>query len=78
MDFITDSNPESYECHKIDWDSRIIKTFGKNVPILSINIRSLSNKFAELDSYLTLAKHHFSFIVLVETWLNANDDIHRT
>ena len=75
MDFITDSNLESYECHEIDWGSRIIKTFGKNLSISSINMRSLSNKFAELNSYLTLAKHHFSFIVLVETWLNANNDI---
>ena len=75
MNIFDDSDLQSYECQDIGWGNRIFNTFGKNLSVLCINMRSMANKFSELSSYLNRSKHSFSFIVLVETWLNASSDV---
>ena len=75
MNIFDDSDLQSYECQDIGWGNRIFNTFGKNLSVLCINMRSMANKFSELSSYLNRSKHNFSFIVLVETWLNASSDV---
>ena len=42
--------------------------------ILTINVRILIGKFPELCSYLSRTNKKFTFIVVVETWLNADKD----
>ena len=50
--------------------------FLKNNPlsIICINMRSVTNKFAELKSHLKLVKYNPSFILVTETWLNDDKD----
>lgn len=45
----------------------------KDVSILYLNIRSLANKFDELESIVNFNKDKFSIIILTETWLSSND-----
>ena len=42
--------------------------------VISINIRSLASKFAELCAQLTRTKNKFTFVVIVETWLTKEKD----
>lgn len=45
-----------------------------NNTILHINIRSLFNKVAQIESLLTLLKYP-KFFFMSEVWLNASDDV---
>ena len=49
-------------------------TNSKQLSILNLNIRSLTNKFALLLSLLKLINHDFTIIVITETWLNDSDN----
>ena len=53
-----------------------INTFDiiNKLSILTVNIRGIKGKFQELLGYIELCKIHFSFIILVEVWLNNTEN----
>ena len=57
-----------------DW-AEYNHVLGKNsLSVLCINMRSIVNKFTELDSHLRLLKNKISFILVTETWLTPRND----
>ena len=61
-------------CYYTDW-TNISEEFKKgSVSILTVNIRSLIGKFAELSTYLNSVKNKVMFVVITETWLKENND----
>ena len=46
------------------------KDSARHLSIFHVNIRSLQNKFADLDGYLSVLKQQFSVIGITETWIS--------
>ena len=46
-----------------------------NLTVCCINARSLVSNFSSLITYLSMVKFKFTFIIIVETWLNKNKDV---
>ena len=59
----------------ISWENLSKKFYSDSLSVLSINMRSLFNKFAEFLAHLTLLKHKFTLIVITESWLSENRDV---
>ena len=63
--------PDCSSCH---WDD--VATFmTSGLSILSINMRSLNNKYTELLAYLTKTAKKFTFICLTEVWLRKSTNV---
>lgn len=70
FEFITmniDKNIEYFNWNIKSQNFDIEKT---NLNIIYLNIRSIRNKFLELEYYLNEFKIEYDIIVLVETWLS--------
>ena len=63
-----------FTCEKKSWDS-FGNVNGDKLSFLHINVRSLPNKYSELISNLALLDFMFTFIIVVETWLDKNNDV---
>ena len=64
-EFITES---------VEWNEFCNIQRGDNLSFLTINARSISNKFPEFLGYLAGLKHMLSFILVTETWLCESND----
>ena len=62
------------DCEYIQWND-FSPSCGFDLSIVSLNLQSLPNKFTELHSCLSLLRHKFTFIVIVETWLKKDTDL---
>ena len=65
----------SVNCRCISWDDFSEENCHNKLSLVSINVRSLSNKFGELVGLLSSLKTKFTFIILCETWLNETGDV---
>ena len=65
----------SPNCMNIECKELKSKLFESSFSLLSVNIRSLSCKFSEFLSHLSLVQKKFSFICITETWLTKEKDI---
>ena len=70
LDFEVDQLPTG----KLKWE-KIDKKLKNNLSFLTINVRSLTNKFSEFLSYIESVKGKISFILVTETWLNRSSDV---
>ena len=70
LEFMVD--PLSTE--RLKWKN-VGKKLKNNLSFLTINVRSLSNKFSEFLSYIEGIKEKISFILVTESWLNRSSDI---
>ena len=59
---------------KLTWKD-VGKKIKNNLSFMTINVRSISNKFSEILSYIESIKEKTSFILITETWLNRNTDV---
>ena len=59
---------------KLQWKN-IGKKIKNNLSFLTINVRSLSNKFSEFLSYIESIKEKIGFILVTESWLNRSSDV---
>ena len=69
-----DDNMYHPQCHIINWNS-FNHAEQHKFSILSMNIRSMHNKFSEFKAHLSSSKINFTFIVLTETWASESNDI---
>ena len=70
----TDYDTYDPQCSISSWTA-LSPTLEKNkFSILSMNIRSMHNKFSELKAHLACCKVKFSFIILTETWVVKKND----
>ena len=61
-------------CSQISWNELGHKLRGERLSVLSVNMRSITNKFSEFQANLAVLKHRFTFILITETWLNVEKD----
>ena len=61
-------------CDYYQWCELAPVIYTSKLSVISINIRSLASKFAELCAQLTRTKNKFTFVVIVETWLTKEKD----
>ena len=61
-------------CRTCSWDDFRHKLVRNKLSVLCLNMRSVRNKFAELEAHLALLKQRFSFILVTETWLSPDRD----
>ena len=59
-------------CNYIEWSK--LPDYN-SLTVLSVNARSLVSNFSSLVSYLSTVNFKFTFIIVVESWLNKNKDI---
>ena len=59
---------------KLNWNN-VDKKIKDNLSFLTINVRSISNKFSEFLSYIESAKSKISFILVTESWLDRSTDV---
>lgn len=65
------------ECnyHQKDSSSKLVKGLDTmNFSMLHLNIRSIVNKYEDLQAYITYLQYTFSVIGLTETWLNTENN----
>ena len=65
------------ECnyHQKDSFSKLVKGLDTmNFSMLHLNIRSIVNKYEDLQAYITYLQYTFSVIGLTETWLNTENN----
>ena len=62
-------------CNNVAWSEYSHSLKDKTFSIMTINMRSLRNKFAELQVHLALLKKKISIIVITESWLSENNDL---
>ena len=78
QDITTDDTEQdinnSSACEYISWSTLSSKLGNNRVSVLSLNIRSLTGKFAELLAHIYKLKNKFTFVVIVETWLTPDKD----
>ena len=74
---LDDNEPEQYipNCNFTTWDKLSRESSNDKLSFLCVNLRSISNKFAEFTSYLARIKIKFKFIAIIESWLNPDKDI---
>ena len=74
--FMNRDSLDNYEphCSNINWCNLRPLTTDK-FSVLSLNARSIGNKFSELISTLKISKCKFTFIIIVETWLKEHSDV---
>ena len=58
----------------IEW-GKFYKIYKRNsLSFMTVNARSLSNKFTEFTGHLSGLKHKLAFILVTESWLNESKD----
>ena len=61
-------------CHYSDWNYVSGSLNTESLSVMTVNIRSLIGKFSELLASLVRLKNKFTFIVIIETWLDQEKD----
>lgn len=70
-----DFDPNYYpNCERLCWKGLPRHMCEDKLSVLSVNARSIGNKFSEFLSHLSEAKRKFTFIVVSETWLTESRD----
>ena len=64
----------SPNCKDIFWSELDSCIQENNLSCLTVNGRSIGNKFSNLLAKLNIAKKRFTFIVITETWLKSDSD----
>ena len=73
-----ETGPENFEdvkCVNLNWEDVNEKNFDSKLSFLSVNVRSICNKFSELEAIIENLKHKYTFILITETWLKEDTDV---
>ena len=70
----TEMIPNTSVCSYCQWYEMSPRPNITPLSVISINVRSLAGKFAELTSYLSSSAIKFTFIIIVESWLTFEKD----
>ena len=62
------------QCKIVTWDNISSHVENNNFSILGINVRSLKNKFAELQAILDSCRVKISILIIFETWITKKED----
>ena len=70
-----DSEPPTESlCMKYNWDNIFATQDLGGISVLSMNMRSMQNKFTKFLAHLAYVKEKFTFILLTEIWVNRRSD----
>ena len=73
---MSDSHVYVPNCSYVSWSDLSASLVPNNLSFLSLNARSISNKFPELLGFLGYIRtHKFTFILITESWLTPGNDI---